>query len=73
MCLANEPSPAIMSESSAYPYPYSQAAELDPRITIPRPPIDPKLAPIIDSVILPEELEISFLRGLDVGEVQSQS
>lgn len=67
MCLANEPSLAIMSDSSAYPYPYSQAAGLDPRITIPRPPIDPKLAPIIDSVILPEELDISFLRGLDVG------
>jgi acetyl esterase/lipase len=66
--VANTLSPAIMaSDPLAYQYPYSQAAQLDPRITIPRPPIDPGLAPIIDSVLLPEELDVSFLRSLDVG------
>jgi acetyl esterase/lipase len=49
------------------PIPYSQAAQLDSRIKIPRPIIDPALAPIIDSFPLPEELDINFLRGLAAG------
>ncbi|EXJ71554.1 uncharacterized protein A1O5_05362 [Cladophialophora psammophila CBS 110553] len=52
---------------SANPIPYSQAAELDPRITIPRPVIDPSLAPIVDSFPLPDELDINFLRGIAAG------
>ncbi|KAI4676253.1 hypothetical protein J4E81_011133 [Alternaria sp. BMP 2799] len=54
-------------DSTPYPYPYSQAAQLDPRITLPRPSIDPGLAPLIDSALLPEELDVAFLRGFDVG------
>ncbi|KAM5341914.1 hypothetical protein ACJ41O_014945 [Fusarium nematophilum] len=50
-------------EQSAYPYPYSKAAQLDPRINIPRPAIDPLLAPIVDSCLLPEELDVDFMRG----------
>lgn len=53
--------------SPPYPYPYSQAAQLDPRITLPRPPIDPALAAIVDSVLLPEEVDVAFLRGFDLG------
>ena len=49
-----------------YSYPYSQAAQLDPRIKLPRPAIDPNLAPLVDSVLLPEELDVSFLRSLDL-------
>ncbi|EFY92120.1 lipase [Metarhizium acridum CQMa 102] len=49
---------------SEYPYGYSQAAELDSRIRMPRPAIDPALAPIIDSYLLPEELDLGFMRGL---------
>jgi acetyl esterase/lipase len=57
----------MASDSPTYLYPYSLAALLDTRITTPRPPIDPGLAPIIDSVLLPEELDVSFLRSLEVG------
>ncbi|KAF2250155.1 lipase [Trematosphaeria pertusa] len=55
------------TSSTPYPHPYSQAAQLDSRITIPRPVIDPVLAPIVDAFLLPEELEVSFLRGLAGG------
>jgi acetyl esterase/lipase len=55
----------MSSDALPYHYPYSQAASLDPRITLPRPAIDPALAPVVDSVLLPEVLDISFLRGLD--------
>ncbi|KAK2841628.1 hypothetical protein FQN49_006071 [Arthroderma sp. PD_2] len=54
-------------KSSAYPYAYSQAAQLDSRIKIPRPVIDPELAPIIDSCILPEEIDLDFMRGTSTG------
>jgi acetyl esterase/lipase len=53
----------MASASTPYPYPYSQAAELDPRINIPRPVIEPALAPIIDSFPLPEKLDIDILRS----------
>lgn len=53
----------MSDESKPYPYPYSQAAKLDPRITLPRPPIDPTLAPIIDAVLLPEHLDLDLLRS----------
>src|SRR5688572_1686904 len=57
--LANTLSPAVMaSDSPTYLFPYSLAAQLDSRIKTPRPPIDPGLAPIIDSVLLPEELDV---------------
>jgi acetyl esterase/lipase len=59
--------PAMAPDSTPYPYPYSQATQLDPRIAVPRPSIDPGLAPLIDSVPLPEELDVSFLRSFDVG------
>ncbi|KAL6827950.1 Alpha/Beta hydrolase protein [Trichoderma camerunense] len=48
----------------SYPFPYSQAAQLDSRIQIPRPAIDPTLAPIIDSFLLPEEVDLQLMRGL---------
>ncbi|CAM1509771.1 Fc.00g001060.m01.CDS01 [Cosmosporella sp. VM-42] len=50
-------------ELSTYPFPYSQAARLDSRIKIPRPAVDPELAPIIDSCLLPEEADLNFMRG----------
>lgn len=52
---------------SPYPFPYSQAAKLDPRIKIPRPIIDPALAPLVDSGSLPEELDVDFMRGVAAG------
>ncbi|KAK7418707.1 hypothetical protein QQX98_003725 [Neonectria punicea] len=51
----------------AYPFPYSEAARLDPRIKIPRPVIDPSLAPIVDSCLLPEEVDLAFMRGVSAG------
>jgi acetyl esterase/lipase len=54
----------MAQKPSAYPYPYSQAAQLDSRINISRPAIDSTLVPIIDSWLLPEEVDINFMRGL---------
>lgn len=53
---------------STYPFPYSQAAQLDPRIKISRPAIDPALAPIIDSCLLPEELDLGLMRNYPAGD-----
>lgn len=53
----------VPKDMSANPIPYSQATQLDSRIKIPRPIIDPTLVPIVDSFPLPEELDIDFLRG----------
>ncbi|KAL4755961.1 alpha/beta hydrolase, partial [Aspergillus foveolatus] len=47
-----------------YAYPYSSASTLDPRITLPRPPIDPALAPLVDAYLLPEELDLNLMRGI---------
>jgi acetyl esterase/lipase len=52
--------------------PYSRAAQLDSRITLPRPSIDPILAPIVDSFPLPEELDIAFLRDAAAGDEGSE-
>ncbi|PSN59022.1 lipase [Corynespora cassiicola Philippines] len=57
----------MSSQSPIYPYSYSQAAQLDPRITLARPPIDAALAPIVDAMPLPEELDIAFMRAFDLG------
>lgn len=57
----------MSTNSTPYPHPYSQAAQLDSRIKIPRPAIDPMLAPIVDAFLLPEELDVGFLRGLAAG------
>ncbi|RFU77963.1 lipase [Trichoderma arundinaceum] len=54
----------MAQKNSTYPYPYSQAAQLDSRIKIPRPVIDPALVPIIDSYLFPEEVDLDFMRGL---------
>lgn len=59
--------PVPFADMSTNPIPYSQAAHLDSRIKIPRPIIDPALAPIVDSFLLPEELDINFLRGVTAG------
>lgn len=56
----------MSSQPPPYPYPYSQAGRLDPRITLPRPAIDAALAPIVDSVLLPEELDVTFMRSFDL-------
>jgi acetyl esterase/lipase len=53
----------MTEENALYPFPYSEAAHLDPRINLPRPPIDPSLVPLIDSCQLPEKLDVAFLRG----------
>lgn len=55
-----------MSKTS-YPFPYSHASKLDSRIKIPRPIIDPVLAPILDSGTLPEELDFNLMRGFAAG------
>ncbi|PWY83845.1 lipase [Aspergillus sclerotioniger CBS 115572] len=52
----------------AYPYPYSQATQHDSRIKIPRPGIDPTLAPIIDSFMVPEALDLCLMRGTSGGD-----
>ncbi|KAM0324350.1 hypothetical protein ACHAQA_008131 [Verticillium albo-atrum] len=54
--------------SSTYPFPYSKATELDPRIKTPRPVIDVALAPIIDYFLLPEELDLNLMRGTASGD-----
>ncbi|OBS25044.1 hypothetical protein FPOA_05580 [Fusarium poae] len=51
-----------------YPYPYSQAAELDKRIQIPRPCYDAALAPMLDYASLPEEFSLDLMRGVAAGE-----
>ncbi|EHK24060.1 uncharacterized protein TRIVIDRAFT_45942 [Trichoderma virens Gv29-8] len=51
-----------------YPFPYSRAADLDSRIKIPRPIIDSALVPIIDSWLLPEEVDLRLMRGLSNSE-----
>ena len=56
---------------SLYPFPYSQAPQLDARIKKPRPPIHPSLAEIIDSFPLPETLELNFMRG--IGQEDSEN
>ncbi|KAF1945056.1 lipase [Clathrospora elynae] len=48
---------------STNPIPYSQAAQLDPRVTLPCPVIDPTLAPILDAFSIPEELDLRLMRG----------
>jgi len=53
------------SQLAPYPYPYSQAARLDPRITLPRPVIDACLVPLVDAFLMPEELNLAMLRGFD--------
>ncbi|KAL4778522.1 Alpha/Beta hydrolase protein [Aspergillus varians] len=53
----------MTKEPSMYPFPYSNAARLDPRIKTPRPDIDPTLAPILDSCQLPEEVDLNFMRS----------
>lgn len=53
---------------SSYPFAYSEAAGLDSRIKLPRPTVDPVLAPIVDSYLFPEELDIAFMRGMSAGE-----
>ncbi|KAK0755283.1 hypothetical protein N5P37_012108 [Trichoderma harzianum] len=53
----------MTEQPRSYPFPYSQAAQLDSRIKIPRPVIDPTLAPIIDSFLLPEEVDLQLMRG----------
>ncbi|KAF1982046.1 alpha/beta-hydrolase [Aulographum hederae CBS 113979] len=53
---------------STYPFPYSQAAELDSRIQIPRPIYDPVLAPLLDSASFPEEFDLDLMRGVASGE-----
>ena len=53
---------------STYPFPYSQAAQLDSRIKPPRPIYDPILAPILDSASFPEEFDLDLMRGVAKGE-----
>lgn len=53
---------------SKYPFPYSKAAELDPRIDIPRPIIDPLQVPLLDFDTIPEELDLNLMRGLSATE-----
>ncbi|KIW62369.1 hypothetical protein PV04_10549 [Phialophora macrospora] len=55
---------------ATYPFPYSQAAKLDPRIKIPRPIYDPSLAPMLDSASFPEEFDLDLLRGVASGDHQ---
>lgn len=54
----------------AYPFPYTQAAKLDARITIPRPIYDPILASALglDSALLPEDFDLDLLRGVAKGD-----
>lgn len=55
-------------QMNVYSFPYSRAAKLDPRIKLPRPPIDSTLEPIIDSCQLPEELSLDLMRGTGLDE-----
>lgn len=53
----------MAQELATYPFPYSQAAQLDSRIKMPRPVVDPTLAPMIDSYLLTEELDLNVMRS----------
>lgn len=53
-----------------YPYLFSQAAKLDPRITIPRPNYDPDLVQVLDATTVPEEFSLELMRGASDEEVQ---
>lgn len=57
----------ITLEMSANSIPDSQAAQLGSKTNIPRPIVDPALAPIVNSFPLPEKLDINFLRGVAAG------
>jgi len=48
--------------------PSSQAERLDPRITIPRPAVDPLLAPTLDAMTFPEKLDLNVLRSIFNGD-----
>jgi acetyl esterase/lipase len=58
----------MAQELPTYPFPYSKAAQLDCRIKIPRPAIDPTLVPILDSCQLPEAIDLNFMRGVSSGD-----
>ncbi|KAF7165600.1 hypothetical protein CNMCM6106_001681 [Aspergillus hiratsukae] len=58
----------MAKESPTYPFPYSKAAQLDSRIKIPRPAINPTLVPMLDSCLLPEEIDLNFMRGVSSGD-----
>ncbi|EPE34453.1 alpha/beta-Hydrolase [Glarea lozoyensis ATCC 20868] len=53
-----------------YPHPFSQAAKLDSRITLPRPIYDPDLVQILDASNIPEEFDLDLMRGISKEEHQ---
>ncbi|KAF2420723.1 alpha/beta-hydrolase [Tothia fuscella] len=53
-----------------YPHPYSQAAKLDSRITIPRPIYDPELVKVLDATTIPEDFDLNLMRGISEEEHQ---
>jgi acetyl esterase/lipase len=53
-----------------YPYPFSQATKLDPRIKLPRPIYDPDLVQVLDATTIPEEFDLDLMRGLSKEEHQ---
>ncbi|RNJ57258.1 hypothetical protein D7B24_006296 [Verticillium nonalfalfae] len=59
--------------SKTYPFPYSQAAQLDDRIKGPRPIIDPTLASLVDLFLLPEELDLDLMRGTTVSSEENEA
>lgn len=52
------------------PFPFSQAAKLDPRITLPRPIYDPDLVQALDATTVPEEFDLDLMRGVSKEEHQ---
>lgn len=54
----------MAQNAATYPFPYSKAAQLDGRIKLPRPVIDPALVPMIDSYLFTEQLDLDFMRGV---------
>ncbi|EGY19344.1 alpha/beta hydrolase fold-3 domain-containing protein [Verticillium dahliae VdLs.17] len=59
--------------SKTYPFPYSQAAQLDDRIKGPRPIIDPTLTSLVDLFLLPEELDLDLMRGTTVSSEENEA
>ena len=53
-----------------YPFPFGQAAKLDPRITLPRPIYDPDLVQVLDATTSPEEFDLDLMRGVSKEEHQ---
>lgn len=62
--------PSLSVDMPQYPFPFSQAAKLDSRITLPRPIYDSDLVQVLDATTVPEEFHLDLMRGVSEEEHQ---